>query len=97
MIKKQLEFDNATLAQRCEKGKEQRVRDLERIADLNGKISDHMIAQSPTSHAEGLSTEISQAAKTDKQLQVAEIILFWSRLTARNRITRLDLQNKQTK
>ena len=97
MIKKQLEFDNATLAQRCEKAKEQRVRDLSRIADLNGKISDHMIPQSPTTHAEGLSTEISQAAKIDEKLQVAEIVLFWSRLTARNRITKLEFHNKESK
>ena len=94
-MKRQLEFDNATLAQRCEKANEQHARDQETIADLNDRISDPRVTRTSSFYGGGLDGEISQVTKTEEQLQVSDILLFWSRLTSRNRISRLEFQNRQ--
>ena len=68
MMKKQLEFDNAALAKRCEQAREAHAKDQETIADLLEKVRAPESLPSPTISArEGLQNEIehSQSHETE--------------------------------
>ena len=59
MMKRQLEFDNATLAQRCEAANELHTKDQETIADLMGKTG------STRPSGEGLDAELEDNETTE--------------------------------
>ena len=59
MMKRQLEFDNATLAQRCEAANELHAKDQETIADLMGKTG------SARPSSEGLDAELEENETTE--------------------------------
>ena len=86
-MKKQLEFDNAALAKRCEQAREAHAKDQEIIADLLEKTR---APESPSSTAGGahggLQNEIEDSQIRETEMQVAPLTLKWARLTlsARN-------------
>lgn len=71
MMKKQLEFDNAALAQRCDKASEQYKRDQATIASLNERLGDP--SSTPNSPAArdkgGLDGELTERADSDERLR----------------------------
>lgn len=99
MMKKQLEFDNAALAERWESANEQHARDQESIADLADKLADYELSQGSTSIIrEGLSSEINSGTKNETQLQVTSSLLTWTRLISLSRkakVTELETEKQQ--
>ena len=87
MMKKQLEFDNATLAHRWESANKQQARDQELIGDLTDKIremeSGQVLVPAPVSG--GLEEELSKSTKTESDLQAAFILLKWNRMLTESR------------
>ena len=71
MMKKQLEFDNATLAQRCDKASKQYNRDQATIANLNERLGlPNSTTTSPTArHKEALDSELTEPSDNDKRLR----------------------------
>lgn len=71
MMKKQLEFDNAALAQRCDKAGERYKRDQATIASLNERLGHS--PSSPISPATrdkgGLDGELTERADSDQRMQ----------------------------
>lgn len=68
VMKKQLEFNNATLAQRCEQADAQHLRDEQIISDLQGKS--HNLDSPRTSGIGaigGLETELENSEKQEEQ------------------------------
>lgn len=96
MMKKQLEFDNAALAQRWEVANEQHAKDQETIADLHDKAQ---MLVSPNSLSLGirgrLETELEDGRRHEDQMQVAYIAFLWTRLTLVTRNLDLKNQNQQ--
>ena len=93
MMKKQLEFDNAALAQRWEFANEQHTKDQETIADLQDKAQLLLSPNLPSLGPRGrLETELEDGRRHEDQMQVTYIPLPWMQLTlgARN----LDLKNQ---
>lgn len=79
MMKKQLEFDNATLAQRWDAANEQQARDRETISELNDKIHELESGHFATSHPNGgLEEELSNSTKTESELQAPCTLLLWT-------------------
>ena len=78
-MKKQLEFDNATLAHRCDKASEQYNRDQATIADLNERLGGFGPDSTPTSPAArergGLGSELNERSESGQRLQakIAEL------------------------
>lgn len=71
MMKKQLEFDNATLAERWDKAKKQYHRDQSTIANLNDRLG--IPNSTPTSPAapqkEALGSELAEQSDSSRQLR----------------------------
>lgn len=69
IVKQHLEFDNATLAQRCAAADEQHARDKEHIATLTDRLHDVEINRRPSSIEEiGLEAELSKQENDEAQL-----------------------------
>ena len=79
MMKKQLEFDNATLAQRCDKSSEQYRRDQATIAGLNERLrlfDPDMPPSTPSAREKGdLDSELTEGVESQERLRlrVAEL------------------------
>lgn len=74
MMKKQLEFDNQTLAQRCEKASQQYKKDQTTIADLNGKLdgSANGSPVSPSARGKGgLESEFTARSESEEQSRMS--------------------------
>ena len=84
-MKKQLEFDNATLAQRWNTANEQQARDQETINDLTDKIRDMESGQILTASSGELEQELSKSSKSESDLQAALTLLKWNRLLTESR------------
>lgn len=99
MMKKQLEFDNAALAQRWEEANEQHARDQESIANLTDKLSDFELGRASISiNGEGLDSELEGVTRRETLLQVALSTLTWTRLTSlarRAKVAELETVNQQ--
>ncbi|SLM34318.1 Hook-related protein family [Lasallia pustulata] len=90
MMKRQLEIDNATLAERWEAANEQHIRDLETIEELQVEIHNaESGALPPFGAAGGLDTELAKPAEKDSELQVASLALLFSRFLNKSRKTRI--------
>lgn len=79
IVKQHLEFDNNTLAQRCEAANEQIAREKEIIANLNNKLRDVNSSSrgSDSIDGKGLEIELGQHANEEAQLWV--IVFLWAR------------------
>ena len=101
MMKKQLEFDNSTLAQRWEEANEQHDRDQETIAELSDKLRDIESGQlSPMGAYGGLDAELAESMENESKLQVAGLVLMLSRFLNKSRkarISELETENAQLK
>lgn len=84
-MKKQLEFDNATLAHRWDAANEQQARDRETISDLTDKLHDMESGEILTAPSGGLEQELTQTTKTESDLQAASALLKWNRLLTEGR------------
>lgn len=81
-MKKQLEFDNAALAQRWEVANEQHAKDQETIADLQDKAQILVSPNSPSLGTRGrLETELEDDRRLKDQMQAPYILLPWMQLT----------------
>ncbi|KAI9880472.1 MAG: hypothetical protein M1830_002824 [Pleopsidium flavum] len=81
MMKRQLEFDNAALAQRWETANEQQARDRETISDLTDKIREVESGQvSAFLPSGGLEEELSKSTKTEFELQAACTLLMCNQM-----------------
>jgi len=71
MMKKQLEFDNAALAQRCDKAGERYKRDQATIASLNERLGNpSSTPNSPAAREKGgLDDELTERADSDERLR----------------------------
>ena len=96
MMKKQLEFDNATLAQRWETANEQHARDQETIAILEDKAKylESTRSQGPVKPA-GLALELDESRSHEDKMQAAMLCLRWTILTFRSRIVHLKERNQE--
>lgn len=97
MMKKQLEFDNLALAQRCELANDQHANDQKSLVSLTGKLAD-VENQGSAINREGLYSELERGARTDEQLQVVTPLLTWIRLTSlsrKARVRKLESENQQ--
>lgn len=101
MMKKQLEFDNAALAQRWDDANEQHARDQESIATLTDKLGDYELSQASKSiESNGLASEIEKSTRIEAQLQVALALLNWTKLISgsrRAKVTKLETEYQQLK
>lgn len=101
MTKRQLEFDNAALAQRWEDANEQHARDQESIATLTDQLGEYELGQASQSiESNGLASEIEKSTRKEAQLQVASPLLSWTELTGGDRraeITELETEIEQLK
>ena len=101
MMKKQLEFDNATLAQRWDTAKEQQARDQESIANLTDRLADLENSRSPTLvESRSLSSELEESTRKETLLQVTFPLLKWMQLIGLSRkakVHELETQNQQLK
>ena len=84
-MKKQLEFDNATLAQRWTTANEQQARDRETIGDLTDKIREIESGQTVAPLSGGLEDELFKSTKAESDLQAALILMRWNRLLTESR------------
>jgi len=84
-MKKQLEDDNATLAQRWDTTNEQRARDHETISELIDRIHDMESGEVLTAPSGELEQELSKSDKTESDLQAALTLLRWIRLLTESR------------
>lgn len=77
MMKKQLEFDNAALAQRCDKASGQYKRDQATIAGLNERLGDpSSTPNSPATRGDkGLDDELTERADSDERLRAKSVEL----------------------
>ncbi|MCJ1485357.1 hypothetical protein MMC06_005531 [Schaereria dolodes] len=90
MMKKQLKFDNATLAERLEAAKEVHEHDQETIASFEDKSRDFESSRTPAiSQAGGLETELENAQLQEERMQEATLCLRWTRLTFASRNAQL--------
>ena len=95
MMKKQLEFDNATLAQRWEIANEQQARDRDMIANLENKTRDVDSPETPGfDKVGGLDSELEKSRLQEDQMQAATLCLKWTRLTHASRIAQLSDKNE---
>ena len=89
-MKKQLKFDNATLAERLEAAKEVHEHDQETIASFEDKSRDFESSRTPAiSQAGGLETELENAQLQEERMQEATLCLRWTRLTFASRNAQL--------
>lgn len=84
-MKRQLEDDNATLAQRWDTINEQRARDHETISELIDRIHDMESGEVLTAPSGELEQELSKSDKTESDLQAALTLLRWIRLLTESR------------
>ena len=77
MMKKRLEFDNATLAQRCDKASQQHNRDQATIASLNEKsgYSDGVPASPAIGETEALDSELTEQSSSSQALRMKVVQL----------------------
>ena len=77
MMKKRLEFDNATLAQRCDKASQQHNRDQATIASLNEKSGypDGVPASPAIRETEALDSELTEQSSSSQELRVMVVQL----------------------
>lgn len=69
IVKQHLEFDNATLAERCEAANERHIRDKELIASLNDKLRSFQSSRSSSSLEErGLGSELAERTNEESYL-----------------------------
>ena len=69
IVKQHLEFDNATLAQRCAAADEQHTRDKEHIASLTDRLHNVEFNRGPSSTEEGgLEAELTKRESEEAQL-----------------------------
>ena len=96
MMKKHLELDNATLAERWGKANEQHARDQETIADLSDRLQDLDGMRTPShQRTGGLEEELEEGKQNEDKMRVAKTCLMWTRLTLSNRIQHLKAKNQQ--
>lgn len=101
MMKKQLEFNNATLAQRWDTAREQQTRDQESIANLTDRLAELEGSRSPTLvESRSLGSELEESTRKETLLQVMVPLLKWTRLIAlcrRAKLQELETRNQQLK
>ncbi len=101
MMKKQLEFDNAALAQRWERANEQHARDQESIANLTDKLGEFELSRNPTTvDSEGLDSELEESTRKEALLQVDLPAPNGRRLTTlgrRAKVAELETENQKLK
>ena len=70
----------------------------ERIADLEDRSGGSEVHSSPTVVDGGLESELAETSKHEQQMQVAESVLFWTRVLTidrKSKIVELEKQNRQ--